>query len=805
MRSARTRSIRFRILALLLVPLLTLVPLWGFAVFLTAPDGLNLLAIQRLQPEVGVPSDALGTALAAERRAAMVYVADPGSGTAELEKRRDETDAAATKFRKVTGGDVQDVARPETQDLTQRTLDRLGDVAEVRASIDDGSATEENVFGFYSGLVTTTNSILASLTSLDDPNLTAASQSLGRVSASRDLLAQEDALLAAALAGGELDRGAYSRFAKQVGAVQASFDGAQANLPDDSRTTYAGIANGETANRLHAMEDAVIDAGPGRIPRSVTAAQWREVNADYMGEMRALELKTGRTLQADALPIANGILVRAGIAALLGLVGVVLSVWISVRTGRSLIKEITDLKTQIKEVATQQLPNLVRRLRSGRGLDISDLGPSRLAFQLRTRELDDLNWAFDEARRVAVQSATGEAKLRENVNDVIVNLARRNQALLHRQLQLFDQLERRVSDPEELREVFVLDHLATRMRRHAESLLILSGSAPGRGWSRPMPVDDVVRAASTEVEEYTRVSIFPMNAPHLSGGTVTDVIHLLAELIENATSSSPPTSEVLIRGREVANGFAIEIEDGGLGMSEQALADANALLADPPELDLARRTELGHFVVATLARRHGIKVHLRDSPYGGVTAIVLLSPSIIVADEHGAEHDPVTEGRGEPEQAAIPRDRGTDPAGVRHREVSDGGENGRRPHEPAHRAPTPQAGGDGPASPEQPTRPPGPEHAPRPRAARREPQGPAGPARLPQRVRQANLVPQLQDDGAAAGPGPFDDRPPEDSRSMLTALQNGWNRGRRDDTPPTEHPGDPGAPDRASTEAEGDQ
>lgn len=639
MRTPRTRSIRVRIFALLLVPLLALVPLWGFAVFLTAPDGVNLLAIQRLQPEVGVPSDALASALAAERRAALVHLAAPERAGGDFAERMAETDKALKKFRTVTAGDVQDVARPETRALTEKVLDEAKELKSTRESVEGGGGSRQAVFAFYTGLTTTANGILASLTSLDDPDLTAASQSLARTSASRELLSQEDALLAAAIAEGRLGPQAYSRFVQQVGAVKASYEGAVTNLPDQSREQYQEIANGPATQRLRELENAVIDAGPGEIPDEVSARAWSEATGDVMGQARELELGTGQALQAESLPVANGILIRAAIAALVGLAGVVLSIVITMRTGRRLIKEITDLKSQVQEVASEQLPNVVRRLRQGRGLDLADLGPSRLAFEARTRELDDLNWAFDEVRRVAIQAAAGEARLRENVNDVIVNLARRNQTLLHRQLKLFDQLERRVSDPDELRDLFVLDHLATRMRRHAESLLILTGTTPGRGWSKPMPVQDVVRAAGTEVEEYTRVSVFPMTPVRIVGGAVTDVIHLLAELIENATLASPPTSEVLIRGRDVANGFAIEIEDGGLGMGEQALADANALLADPPELDLAKRTELGHFVVGTLAKRHGIKVQLRESAYGGVTAIVLLSRAIIADDsEIGRAH-----------------------------------------------------------------------------------------------------------------------------------------------------------------------
>ncbi len=191
-------------------------------------------------------------------------------------------------------------------------------------------------------------------------------------------------------------------------------------------------------------------------------------------------------------------------------------------------------------------------------------------------------------------------------------------------------MERRTDDPAALADLFQLDHLTTRMRRHAESLIILSGAIPARGWRDPVPVVDVLRAAVAEVEDYVRVEVITESSHAVVGKAVNDVIHLLAELIENATAFSPPTTRVVIRADEVGSGFAAEIEDRGLGLTADELADINERLASPPEFDLSNSDQLGMFVVGRLAAKHGIRVSLVRSPYGGTTAIVLVPHDIMV-------------------------------------------------------------------------------------------------------------------------------------------------------------------------------
>jgi hypothetical protein len=233
-------------------------------------------------------------------------------------------------------------------------------------------------------------------------------------------------------------------------------------------------------------------------------------------------------------------------------------------------------------------------------------------------------------QQTAIQAAVDEARLRRGISDMFRNLAGRSQSLLHRQLTLLDGMERRATEPEELEDLFRIDHLTTRMRRHAEGLIILSGESPARGWRKPVPLVDVLRAAVAEVEDYTRIQVIAKTRAALAGPAVSDVIHLIAELAENATLFSPPNTPVRIQGDVVGFGFAIEVEDRGLGMSAERLAEINANLADPPQFDLSGSDRLGLFIAGQLAKRHEIRLHLRESVYGGTVAIVLIPQALVV-------------------------------------------------------------------------------------------------------------------------------------------------------------------------------
>jgi signal transduction histidine kinase len=283
-------------------------------------------------------------------------------------------------------------------------------------------------------------------------------------------------------------------------------------------------------------------------------------------------------------------------------------------------------------LAHDQLPSLMTRLRDGEQIDVETEAPPASS---SADEIDQVQQAFSVVHRAAVQAAVEEASLRRGINDVFGNLATRSQRLLQRQLSLLDGMERRAEEPEQLADLFRIDHLTTRMRRHAEGLIILSGGSPGRSWRQPVPFIDVIRAAVAEVEGYTRIRVEVRSGAALAGDAVADVIHLLAELIENATIFSPAETTVRVQGVMVAHGFAVEVEDRGPGIAERRLAAINHDLASLPAFDPARSDRLGLFIAGRLAHRHGIKITLSLSAYGGVAAIVVIPHQLVISDDGG--------------------------------------------------------------------------------------------------------------------------------------------------------------------------
>ena len=307
----------------------------------------------------------------------------------------------------------------------------------------------------------------------------------------------------------------------------------------------------------------------------------------------------------QAQPVANATFLRLYLVGGLGLLAIILSIIISVWIGRGLVRQLAGLRRSALELANKRLPSLVERLRAGQDVDVAAEAPP---LESSADEIGQVQEAFNAVQRTAVEAAVDEARLRRGVSDVFRNLARRSQSLLHRQLALLDAMERRATEPEELEDLFRIDHLTTRMRRHSEGLIILSGESPGRGWRHPVPFVDVLRAAVAEVEDYTRIRVTTGTRAALVGPAVADVIHLIAELAENATIFSPPNTPVRVHGDVVGRGYAVEIEDRGLGISDEKLAEINQNFAHPPQLRPVRERAARPLRGRAAGQRHDIRI-----------------------------------------------------------------------------------------------------------------------------------------------------------------------------------------------------
>ncbi|PBC61091.1 hypothetical protein BKI49_26345 [Streptomyces sp. Tue6028] len=290
---------------------------------------------------------------------------------------------------------------------------------------------------------------------------------------------------------------------------------------------------------------------------------------------------------------------------------------------RSMIRSLRRLQDTATKVAQDRLPELVKQLSES---DPQDVDTSVESVGVHSRdEIGQVAAAFDDVHREAVRLAAEQALLRGNVNAMFTNLSRRSQGLIQRQLSLISELESREADPDQLSSLFKLDHLATRMRRNGENLLVLAGEEPGRRWTRPVPLVDVLRAAASEVEQYERIELAAVPTTEVAGRVVNDLVHLLAELLENATSFSSPQTKVKVTGHALPDGrVLIEIHDTGIGLSPEDLAAINERLASPPTVDVSVSRRMGLFVVGRLSQRHGIRIQLRPSDSGGTTALVML-------------------------------------------------------------------------------------------------------------------------------------------------------------------------------------
>ena len=640
----RRSSIRLRIILLVAIPILSLIGLYAFAATITASDAINLARAKALKADTGTPTGNLESQIDAERLLAVIYLAAPApQNLAALKGQEQKTDRADKAFRAAmtSSATLDNAGAAEKQAIAAliRQVDRIG---QIRSEVASQSITRPAVINAYGDIITAADMALNKII-LQETNvpLTNAGLTLVRLARSEEMLLREDALLTGDIAARSFSAADRQEFTQLVGARRALYDQTLPDLDPVYRAYYTRDVSPQASATLEALENRVIaDPHPASPFPPVNPTTWsRSVQAVGHGLSQAA-MQSADTLTARAQRVASTTYRRLLLVGGLGLLAVIVSIVISIWIGRGLVQQLAALRRSALELANKRLPGVMERLRAGQDVDVAAEAPP---LEESADEIGQVQEAFNAVQRTAVEAAVDEARLRRGVSDVFRNLARRSQSLLHRQLALLDAMERRASEPEVLEDLFRIDHLTTRMRRHSEGLIILSGDSPGRGWRNPVPLVDVLRAAVAEVEDYTRIRVTTGTHAGLIGPAVADVIHLIAELAENATIYSPPNAPVRIHGDIVGRGFAIEIEDRGLGIADDKLAEINSNLAHPPQFDLSGSEQLGLFVAGQLARRHDIRITLQSSPFGGITAIVLL-PTALIVDEgsYQIEDLPVT-------------------------------------------------------------------------------------------------------------------------------------------------------------------
>ncbi|WP_240197534.1 nitrate- and nitrite sensing domain-containing protein, partial [Nonomuraea lactucae] len=619
---------RTKVIALLA----SLAALWAFAAWVTLRDGLNLLWVSTIDENVGRPTVALVTALQTERQLSLAYLGghSPQRRDALARQRARTNEAQAAFEERVSSYSVQAAAAVALQRRLDDTLKALDTLPKHRKAVDSGAIDRAQAARAFTQLVDTAFLIYGSEATLDDQEIAKDARTLIAFTRAKEILSREDALLAGALAAGGLSAGEHREFAGLVSTQRFLHNEAAAELPEADRARFSRLTASQAFQRLRTLEDRVIENARDQAGLPVTAREWQSALQPVLPELEKFLFVSADGLVGRAAPVAVGVIVRLVLAGGLGLLAVVASIVLSITTARQLLSQLQKLRDAAHELSDERLPGVVERIGRGEKVDIEVEAPS---LRFGDDEIGQVGQAFNTVQATAIRVAAEQAELRRSIRDILLSLARRTQGLVHRQLSVLDVMERRETDPEELRELFRLDHLAIRMRRNAENLIVLSGSSPARTWRRSVPMVDVVRGALAEVEDYTRVDLMPMGDVVLVGRAVGDVIHLLAEVIENAVSFSPPYTTVQVSGQLVANGYVVEIEDRGLGMKPEDLEAANERIAHPPEFRISGTARLGLYVVSRLAERHGIQVVLKQSPYGGTTVVVLLPQELVELDD----------------------------------------------------------------------------------------------------------------------------------------------------------------------------
>lgn len=661
----RNWRISTRLVSLLALPVVAATTLGGLRINESMND-MDQLEHMQLLTQMTRKATALANALQEERDRSAGPLSNGLKATDyKVTQPRERTDRAKAAFFEATdeiGNTPGDAALDSIHASVSQIGTQLGNITSIRKDAYAADSPSLNTIDQYSQLITSLLSLsqdMAQATS--NPEMIKRTRALAAFSSSKEYASVERAIIAAALPDGNSTKThlndndqAYGRNALgKASSTLKTFETTYESTGKSSAELLAPLDSGNpeiTAADMYAKK--VLDSplgmeGSGNKVR--TYMDWydqsstkinamKTIEASLLGEMESKARELREESQRDAILNGAIILLVLGVS----LVGAFV-------VARSMIRSLRRLQDTATRVAQDRLPELVKQLSE---TDPQDVDTSVESVGVHSRdEIGKVAAAFDDVHREAVRLAAEQALLRGNVNAMFTNLSRRSQGLIQRQLSLISELESREADPDQLSSLFKLDHLATRMRRNGENLLVLAGEEPGRRWTRPVPLVDVLRAAASEVEQYERIELAAVPATEVAGRVVNDLVHLLAELLENATSFSSPQTKVRVTGHALPDGrVLVEIHDTGIGLSPEDLAAINERLASPPTVDVSVSRRMGLFVVGRLSLRHGIRIQLRPSDSGGTTALVMLPMEVA----HGGKQPPKPGQQGKGPQGGAP-------------------------------------------------------------------------------------------------------------------------------------------------------
>jgi Nitrate and nitrite sensing/Histidine kinase-, DNA gyrase B-, and HSP90-like ATPase len=539
----------------------------------------------------------------------------------DVDKQRARADAARVNVDALIVND--DIAGA---DAVRTALDLLDDQAELRGGVDAGRAARLATFDYYTRAIDALGALDIGVADASDGIMRQHLAALRALGDAKEASAKERGFLNGVFAAGAFSGDEYIRFAD----IRATKKAALAEFVRHATAAQRAQADAalRTAAAVKALgyEEAAVAGADGR-KLKIDPRSWWDSMTVVVDDLRGVQQSVGSDAQARAADLQGTATTELGV--LLALAGLVVlgETLLLVASARSVTAPLAGLAREADEVASRRLPEAVARIQAA-----PDAPPPLAPVRVPERagiEVRRVAESLDNVQRVAHVLATEQAVLRRNTTESLANLGRRNQNLLRRQLGFITQLEREESDPSALANLFELDHLATRMRRNAESLLVLVGETSPRRWAESVPVADVIRAAISEVEDYRRVELRRIDDAYVAGSVVTDVAHMIAELVENGLAFSPPELDVEIYGRWTGTQYLVAILDQGVGMTNEELAKANARLCGEESFLLGPARFLGHYVVGRLAQDLGAAVQLAHSPVTGVTARLLLPPAVL--------------------------------------------------------------------------------------------------------------------------------------------------------------------------------
>ncbi|OAH10341.1 sensor histidine kinase [Streptomyces jeddahensis] len=549
---------------------------------------------------------------------------------------RDTTDRLVKSFREGTR-EIQDADDGQSLDgvrdhvvQIQRQLATLKSIRKDAYTDPDNSSQTVDAYSRLIEELLSLSTDMAQATS--NPEMIQRTRALAAFSTAKEYASVQRAIIAAALPANDSQVGKLSETDRRYAAAAADNEDSELTAFTNIYNSYGGNAaeltkpidkGNATITAADDYAEGALREGGLRLQEKRSYKDWVDADSAKIDQMGKIELTLLDEMEQKARELRSESEREAYISGALILLVLGISLVGAFVVARSMIRSLRRLQDTATRVAQDRLPELVKQLSES---DPQDVDTSVESVGVHSRdEIGKVASAFDDVHREAVRLAAEQALLRGNVNAMFTNLSRRSQGLIQRQLSLISELESREADPDQLSSLFKLDHLATRMRRNGENLLVLAGEEPGRRWTRPVPLVDVLRAAASEVEQYERIELAAVPATEVAGRVVNDLVHLLAELLENATSFSSPQTKVKVTGHALPDGrVLIEIHDTGIGLSPEDLAAINERLASPPTVDVSVSRRMGLFVVGRLSQRHGIRIQLRPSDSGGTTALVML-------------------------------------------------------------------------------------------------------------------------------------------------------------------------------------